>query len=150
MAGAEQPAGAASAPAATATPAHLAHPDAAPLVTDHPNQVWPADFKGQFKTGDGRYCYPLTITDHFTRAVLACRGLSSITTSAVQPVFRALLRAVGLPEAIRTDNGTPFVSTSLQGLSPLNIWWLQLGIVTNAFHRPARGTTGRMSACIGS
>lgn len=105
------------------------HPGAAPLLTDHPNQVWPADFKGQFKTGDGQYCYPLTVTDHFSRALLVCHGLSSITTAAVQPVFRTLFRTVGLPEAIRTDNGAPFASTGLQGLSPLNIWWMQLGIV---------------------
>lgn len=108
---------------------HWTHPGAAPLVTDHPNQVWPADFKGQFKTGDGHYCYPLTVTDHFSRSVLVCRALASITTATVQPVFRALFRAVGLPEAIRTDNGSPFASRGLHGLSPLNIWWMQLGIV---------------------
>ena len=105
------------------------HPGAAPLVTAQPNQVWPADFKGQFKTGDGRYCYPLTVTDHFSRTLLVCRALPSITTGAVQPIFRALFRAVGLPEAIRTDNGTPFASSGLHGLSPLNLWWMQLGIV---------------------
>ena len=105
------------------------HPGAAPLVTDHPNQIWPADFKGQFKTGDGQYCYPLTITDHFSRALLVCRALPSITTGTVLPVFRTLFRTVGLPEAIRTDNGTPFASSGLHGLSPLNIWWMQLGIV---------------------
>jgi putative transposase len=105
------------------------HPGAAPVVTDHPNQVWPADFKGQFKTGDGHYCYPLTVTDHFSRTLLVCRALPSITTVAVQPVFRALFRAVGLPESIRTDNGPPFASIGLHGLSPLNIWWMQLGIV---------------------
>jgi len=66
------------------------HPGAAPVHTEAPNQVWPADFKGQFKTGDGRYCYPLTITDHFSRTLLACRGLSSVRTAYTQPVFRAL------------------------------------------------------------
>lgn len=106
-----------------------AHPGATTLRTDGPNQVWPADFKGQFKTGDGRYCYPLTITDHFSRALLACRALPSIRTHGAQPVFRALFRAVGLPDAIRTDNGTPFASTGIHGLSALNVWWMQLGIV---------------------
>ena len=105
------------------------HPGAAALQTDRPNQVWPADFKGQFKTGDGRYCYPLTVTDHFSRALLVCRGLDSVRTGLARPVFRALFREVGLPEAIRTDNGTPFASTGIHGLSPLNVWWMQLGII---------------------
>lgn len=106
-----------------------AHPGATVLQTDHPNQVWPADFKGQFKTGDGQYCYPLTVTDHFSRALLVCRGLPSVKTALTQPVFRALFREVGLPDAIRTDNGAPFASTGIHGLSPLNVWWMQLGIV---------------------
>ena len=54
------------------------HPGHAPLVTTQPNQVWPADFKGQFKTGDGQYRYPLTVTDHFSRTLLVCRGLASV------------------------------------------------------------------------
>ena len=100
-----------------------------PQHTQQPNQVWPADFKGQFKTGDGQYCYPLTVTDHFSRAWLVCRGLSSGKTTLVRPVFRALFREVGLPDAIRTDNGAPFASTGIHGLSSLNVWWMQLGIV---------------------
>jgi len=105
------------------------HPGAPAVETEHPNQVWPADFKGQFKTGDGQYCYPLTVTDHFSRALLVCRGLRSVKTADAQPVFRALFRAVGLPDAIRTDNGAPFASTGIHGLSRLNVWWMQLGIV---------------------
>jgi transposase InsO family protein len=105
------------------------HPGATPIHTDAPNQVWPADFKGQFKTGDGQYCYPLTVTDHFSRALLVCRGLPSVKTADAKPVFRALFRSVGLPDAIRTDNGTPFASTGIHGLSGLNVWWMQLGIV---------------------
>ena len=112
------------------------HPGAPPVQTDHPNQVWPADFKGQFKTGDGRYCYPLTVTDHFSRALLVCRGLRSVKTTLAKPVFRTLFREVGLPEAIRTDNGAPFASTGIHGLSPLNVWWMQLGIVHQRI-RPA-------------
>jgi putative transposase len=106
-----------------------AHPGAAALHTDAPNQVWPADFKGHFKTGDGQYCYPLTVTDHFSRALLVCRGLPSVRTELAKPVFRALFRQVGLPDAIRTDNGAPFASTGIHGLSALNVWWMQLGIV---------------------
>ena len=105
-----------------------AHPGGAALHTERPNQIWPADFKGQFKTADGHYCYPLTVTDHFSRSLLVCQGLPSITTRDVKAVFRALFRAVGVPEAIRTDNGAPFVSTGLHGLSALNVWWMQLGI----------------------
>ena len=106
-----------------------AHPGAPPLQTERPNQVWPVDFKGQFKTGDGHYCYPLTVTDHFSRSLLACHGLHSVATAGTKPVFRTLFRAVGLPEAIRSDNGAPFASTGIHGLSALNVWWMQLGIV---------------------
>lgn len=112
------------------------HPGAAPLQTQRPNQVWPADFKGQFKTGDGRYCYPLTVTDHFSRSLLACRGLPTVRTEDAQPVFRRLFRDVGLPDAIRTDNGAPFASTGIHGLCALNVWWMQLGIVHQRI-RPA-------------
>jgi transposase InsO family protein len=116
------------------------HPGAVPLETTAPNQVWPADFKGQFKTGDGVYCFPLTVTDHFSRAVLLCRGLSSTKTTEAQPAFLALFREHGLPEAIRTDNGAPFASRGLHGLAPLNIWWMQLGIVHQRI-RPGRPQT---------
>jgi transposase InsO family protein len=105
------------------------HPGATSLGTDHPNQVWPVDFKGQFRMGNGRYCYPLTITDHYSRKLLMCRGLHSIRTEGVKPLFRELFREVGLPEAIRTDNGAPFASTGIHGLCELNVWWMKLGIV---------------------
>lgn len=78
-----------------------AHPGAAPVQTDQPNQVWPVDFKGQFRTGDGHYCYPLTVTDHFSRRLLVCHGLHSVKTADTKPIFRTLFRAVGLPDAIR-------------------------------------------------
>ena len=88
-----------------------------------------ADLKGQFRTGDGAYCYPLTVTDHFSRAVLLCRGLRTISVVETHAVFLGLFRRVGLPEAIRTDNGVPFASAGLHGLSTLNVWWMQQGIV---------------------
>jgi transposase InsO family protein len=113
------------------------HPGGGPVQTARPNQVWPADFKGQFKTGDGRYCYPLTVTDHFSRRLLVCRGLRGVTTAETQPVFRALFRRVGLPDAIRTDNGVPFVGAGRNGLSRLAVWWMQLGIVHQRI-RPAQ------------
>jgi transposase InsO family protein len=105
------------------------HPGVAPLETDHPNQVWPVDFKGQFKTLDAKYCYPLTVTDHFSRMLLLCKGLLSIRTEGAKPVFRRLFREMGLPEAIRSDNGAPFASTGIHGLCELNVWWMKLGIV---------------------
>jgi putative transposase len=105
------------------------HPGAAPLVTERPNQVWPVDFKGQFKTLDGNYCYPLTVSDHFSRSVLLCKALDSVKTKGAKPAFRRLFREVGLPEAIRSDNGAPFASTGIHGLCELNVWWMQLGIV---------------------
>jgi putative transposase len=105
------------------------HPGRAVIAVDEPNAVWPADFKGQFKTGDGQYCYPLTVTDAFSRRVLACQGLPAITVAGARAIFLALFRAHGVPRAIRTDNGMPFAGVGLQGLSSLNVWWMQLGIV---------------------
>ncbi len=110
------------------------HPGAVPLVTDGPNQVWPVDFKGQFKTRDGIYCYPLTVTDHFSRKLLACTGLPSVRTEHAKPVFVRLFREYGLPDAIRSDNGPPFASTGIHGLCALNVWWMKLGIVHQRTH----------------
>ena len=93
------------------------------------NQIWTADFKGQFRLGSRRYCYPLTISDHFSRYFLACEGLESTRTAPTKAVFEAAFRDYGLPRMIRTDNGVPFASQSLGGLSQLSVWWLKLGIV---------------------
>ena len=123
------------------------HPGAVPLHTERPNQVWPVDFKGQFKTRDGTYCYPLTVTDHFSRALLACHGLPSVRTAGAKPVFRRLFQEVGLPDAIRSDNGAPFASTGIHGLCALNVWWMQLGIVHQRIHPASpqeNGTHERM------
>jgi len=105
------------------------HPGAAALETVRANQVWPADFKGQFKTRDGKYCFPLTVTDHFSRSLLLCKGLPSVRTEGAKPAFRRLFQEIGLPEAIRTDNGAPIASTGIHGLCEMNVWWMQLGIV---------------------
>jgi putative transposase len=104
------------------------HPGAAPFNTTAPNQVWTVDFKGQFLMRNGVYCYPLTIVDHFSRYLLCCHGLLDVRTDGVQPQFLRLFREHGLPGAIRSDNGAPFASTGIHGLSRLNVWWLQLGI----------------------
>ena len=104
---------------------HAGRPDTA---FDQPNAIWTADFKGQFRTGNGVYCYPLTVQDGATRFLLGCRGLLEPTIEASGPVFTRLFRRYGLPERIRTDNGAPFASNALGRLSTLSVWWVRLGI----------------------
>lgn len=94
-----------------------------------PNEVWSADFKGQFKTGNGAWCYPLTIMDHQSRYLLACQDLRGTQLESTKQVFEALFRKYGLPQRIRTDNGVPFASNSAGGLSKLSKWWVRLGII---------------------
>ena len=93
-----------------------------------PNRIWTADFKGQFKTRNGVYCYPLTIVDGFSRYLLACQGLLSTTVALARPTFLRLFQEYGLPDLIRTDNGVPFATTALGRLSTLSVWWIRLGI----------------------
>lgn len=95
---------------------------------DHANAVWSADLKGWFNTGDGTRCDPLTITDNYSRYLLRCQAVAPATFETIQPVFEAAFREYGLPEAIRTDNGPPFATTTVGGLSRLSIWWIKLGI----------------------
>lgn len=104
------------------------HPGAVPIHTSAPNDLWTADFKGHFRTSDGLYCYPLTIADQHTRFLIACHGLLSTVGTEVRLVFERVFRELGLPAAIRTDNGVPFATTAIHGLSQLNVWWLRLGI----------------------
>lgn len=95
----------------------------------HPNEIWCTDFKGEFMLGDRRYCYPLTITDHASRFILAVEALDSVREASSFPVFERVFQEYGLPEAIRSDNGVPFAApNSLFGLSRLAVWWLRLGI----------------------
>jgi transposase InsO family protein len=105
------------------------HPGVVRPTTGVPNDLWTADFKGQFRTGDGRYCFPLTLADQHTRYLLACRGLLSTQTVTAKPVFERAFRDFGLPLAIRTDNGVLFATQALHGLSYLNVWWMRLGIL---------------------
>jgi transposase InsO family protein len=92
------------------------------------NAVWATDFKGQFRTQDGVECFPLTVSDGYSRYLLACVGLESVAGAGVEPIFVRLFKEYGLPEAIRTDNGSPFASSAIGGLSKLNVWWTKLGI----------------------
>ena len=105
------------------------HPGRPDTVADVPNRSWSADFKGEFRTRDGRYCYPLTVQDMHSRFLLACRGRVDVSIDGVIPVFTRLFRQFGLPERIRTDNGTPFASNALGRLSRLSVWFVQLGII---------------------
>jgi putative transposase len=101
-----------------------------PLVAmEAANQTWTTDFKGEFRTGDGRYCYPLTLRDGFSRFVLRCDGLSARTVADTQRRFLRAFAEYGLPDRIRSDNGTPFAATGLARLSRLAVWWMRLGIV---------------------
>lgn len=93
-----------------------------------PNAVWCGDFKGWFQTGDGLRCDPLTITDACSRYLLRCQVLPRQDYHCTRPVFEAAFREFGLPRAIRTDNGSPFATRALSGLSRLSIWWIKLGI----------------------
>jgi len=105
-------------------------PCADPLknVTE-PNQLWCMDFKGHFRCGDGQRCDPLTITDAHTRYVIRCQAVNKTDFFHVDAVCDAAMREYGLPQRIRTDNGPPFASLSVLGLSRLSIKWLHLGIV---------------------
>ena len=98
------------------------------LGCDGPNRVWSADYKGQIRMGNGRLCYPLTISDNNSRYLLGCWGLTRATFEQSQPWFEWVFRNNGLPEAIRTDNGAPFASRGLGGLSRLSVWFIKLGI----------------------
>lgn len=108
------------------------HPGAPRLQVTAPNEVWTADFKGQFRTGDGLYCFPLTLADAYSRYLLGCVARLSTKQTEARPVFERLFQEYGLPGAIRTDNGAPFVTPALCGLSKLSVWWIKLGI---AHHR---------------
>jgi transposase InsO family protein len=105
----------------------VSHTGAGTLVATAPNQVWSTDYKGQAKVG-GDYCYPLTILDSSSRYLLSCQGLRSTSRAEAWPVYQEAFHTYGLPEAIRTDNGTPFVSSGRLGLTQLSVWWLKLGI----------------------
>jgi putative transposase len=107
----------------------IGHPGKPTSHIGAPNEGWSADFKGHFKTGDGRYCYPLTITDGYSRFLLSCQALSSTSVAEAKPVFTRVFKEFGLPQRIRTDNGVPFATNTLGRLSQLSAWWVRLGIL---------------------
>jgi transposase InsO family protein len=100
------------------------------LRTAHaPNDIWCMDYKGQFRLGDGSYCYPLTTTDLFSRYLLGCDGMPAISDEHARESYELLFRKFGLPLAMRSDNGVPFASVGLAGLTKLSVYMLRLGIV---------------------
>src|SRR6266705_1960448 len=118
----------------------LAHADGA-------NRVWCADFKGWFRTADGQRIDPLTISDAHSRYLLRCQAVEKTDTARVQAIFEAAFREYGMPQAIRTDNGAPFASRAVAGLSRLAVWWIKLGIVPErieAGHPEQNGRHERM------
>lgn len=137
------------------------HASASPLAPmTGVNQVWTTDFKGEFRTGDGVYCYPLTLRDGCSRYVLRCDGLLNRTVAATQRRFARAFAEYGLPDRIRSDNGLPFASPGLGGLSSLAVWWIRLGIIPERiapghpeqngsheqFHRVLKADTARPPA----
>ena len=99
------------------------------IKVTQPNEVWCADYKGQFRLGSGNQCYPLTITDSYSRYILGCWGLAHPAYKPTRDYFERIFREYGLPNAIRTDNGAPFASVSTGGVSRLNVWFIKLGII---------------------
>jgi transposase InsO family protein len=112
-----------------------------------PNQVWAVDYKGQFRLGNGEYCYPLTASDLCSRYLLATEALDGTDEGSAREVFEEIFREYGLPEVIRSDNGVPFASQGLGGLTRLSVWWKRLGIKhqrTKPAHPQENGCHERM------
>jgi transposase InsO family protein len=107
----------------------VARPERTLAPAGAPNDLWTTDFKGRFRTQDHRYCNPLTVRDAFSRYVLGCEGLAAESEEATRPAFVRVFRKFGLPTRLRMDNGRPFASPALGGLTRLSVWWIRLGIV---------------------
>lgn len=107
----------------------LGHPGKPKTPVLAPNDVWSTDYTGQFRPGDGRYCYPLTVADGFSRYLLGCQALTSTAGAEAKPIFTRLFQEYGLPARMRSDNGVPFATTTLARLSTLSAWWIRLGIL---------------------
>lgn len=104
------------------------HPGRPSATSERPNDIWTTDFKGEFKTKDGFYCYPLTLLDEHSRFLLDCQGLYSTSYSGAFKVFKRAFKEYGLPNAIKSDNGSPFATIGIARLSKLSVWWIRLGI----------------------
>lgn len=108
-----------------------------------PNEVWSVDYKGQFRLGDGSYCYPLTVTDNYSRMLLGCFALPGTHTASARACMEEVFQLWGLPVRIRSDNGVPFSSRGVCGLSRLSAWWTQLGVKHERIERGKPQQNGR-------
>jgi transposase InsO family protein len=108
-----------------------------------PNDVWSMDYKGQFHLKGGRLCYPLTVTDNFSRFILGCDALRGPRYNPTRRCLENIFRAYGLPYAMRFDNGTPFTGKCLGGLSRLMVWLILLGIIPERIHKGCPQENGR-------
>lgn len=97
-------------------------------TTTRPNEIWSIDFKGQFQTKDGKDCYPLTLSDHFSRFLILCESLEGTASRPAEIALEEAFLEYGLPDAILSDNGCPFGSRGIFGLSRLSVWFMRLGI----------------------
>jgi putative transposase len=95
---------------------------------ERPNDIWSVDFKGWWKDTEGLRVEPLTVRDEYSRMLLEMKVLGDSRTGSVRECFERLFERHGLPGAMRSDNGAPFASRGLLGLSRLSAWWLALGI----------------------
>ena len=123
------------------------HPGVFPAAAVNPNDLWTADSKGQFRTGDHLYCYPLPIADLASRFRLTCHGLRSTTCELAELISERAFREYGVPRAIRTDNGVPFATAAIHGLSFLNGYLMQLDIVHKRI-RPAASQENGAHECM--
>jgi len=105
-----------------------AHPGCPQSVAEEPNEVWGADYKGQFRLGNGEYCFPQTVSDLASRYLLGCDAHAQICKDRTKAHFTRLFHLYDLPQRIRTDNGAPFASNALGRLSELSVWFIKLGI----------------------
>lgn len=106
-----------------------AEPSPQPLApAGEANALWCIDYKGWFRTGDGKRCDPLTITDGYSRYLLRCQGVGAADTIHTRAVLEGAFQEYGLPERMRSDNGAPFGSNGRGGLTALAVWWMRLGI----------------------
>lgn len=111
---------------------------------DTPNAVWTIDYKGEFRTGDGHWCYPLTLMDGCSRYLLACAALPHPRLQPTRAVLERTFREYGLPACIRSDNGHPFAAPrALARLSRLAVWWIRLGIVPELIQPGCPAQNGR-------
>lgn len=122
-----------------------ASPSSRPLTEPTaPNRVWCTDFKGHFRLGNGDRCHPLTANDSCSRFVLICKALAHPRLEDVQACFERAFREYGLPDVIRSDNGTPFASRGIGGLTRLSVWWLRLGILPERIEPGKPQQNGRL------